>query len=111
MLQQLKNSIQYGKIHTGTHPTAMANREKERREREFDLRSFLVWVVVLGVLVAVVLWLLVAVRGPRMLPPPANHEPNSRPGQPRSGVAPDSPGDRGTFALRERPIHSVERVS
>jgi polyphosphate glucokinase len=83
----------------------MANREKDRRAREFDLRTFLVAVVVPGVLIAVALWLLVAVRGHRMLPSLPNREPHSQPGQPRSGVAPSRLGDVWRFALCWRPIH------
>src|ERR1700686_763824 len=49
-------------------PIPSASREKLRRDREFDLRTFRVAVVVVGVPIALALWLIVAVRGHRMLP-------------------------------------------
>jgi hypothetical protein len=43
----------------------------------FDVKTFLIAVVVVGVLVGVALWILLAVRGRQLLPNPPNPEPHS----------------------------------
>lgn len=48
----------------------------------FDVKTFLIAVVVVGVLVGVALWILVAVRGRQLLPKPPNSEPHSRLAEP-----------------------------
>jgi hypothetical protein len=59
----------------------MAANEKSRRSRrpEFNVKTFLIAVVVIGVLVGVALWILVAVRGRQLLPKPPNPTPHARP--------------------------------
>jgi hypothetical protein len=44
----------------------------------FDVKTFLIAVVVIGVLVGIALWILVAVGGRRLLPKPPDSEPHSR---------------------------------
>lgn len=44
----------------------------------FDVRIFLIAVVVIGVLVGVALWILLAYEGGRLLPQPPDSEPHSR---------------------------------
>jgi hypothetical protein len=43
----------------------------------FDVRTFLIAVIVVGVLVGVALWILLARRGRQLLPVPPNPEPHS----------------------------------
>jgi hypothetical protein len=45
---------------------------------EFDVKTFLIVAVVIGVLAGIALWILVAVGGRQLLPKPPNSEPHSR---------------------------------
>lgn len=53
----------------------------------FDMKTFLIAVVTIGVLVGIGLWILVAVRGRQLLPKPANPEPHSQLVGPLTGGA------------------------
>lgn len=61
----------------------------------FDMKTFLIAVVVIGVLVGIALWALLAVRARQLLPRTPHPEPHSQLVGPRplSPLAPGAPGD------------------
>jgi hypothetical protein len=60
----------------------------------FDVKTFLIAVVVIGVLVGIALWALLAVRARQLLPKPPHPEPHSQVLEPRP-VSPLSLGALG----------------